>query len=519
MIGLGRAPCDAGVIRAAADTPGCEEHERRWVLVATILGSSLVFIDGSVVNVALPAIQADLHSSVEGAQWVVNAYMLMLAALVLVGGSAGDRFGRRLVFVLGIVVFTAMSIVCGLAPTVPVLVVGRALQGVGGALLVPGSLAIISAAYPARQRSKAIGTWAGFSAITTALGPVLGGWLVDAISWRAIFFINVPLALLTLGATFAGVPESRDPSGNAAVDWPGGLLATLGLGALAFGLTSASSLGWASAVDTALFAGVLGLACFIWHEARAPSPMVPLSVFRSSTFSAVNALTLLLYFAFTGALFLLPFDLIRIQGYSATLAGAAFLPSTLIMGGLSRWSGGLIDRFGAKTPLAVGAIVAAAGIALFAVPGIGGSYWTSFFPAMTVLGLGMAVSVAPLTTTVMGAVEEQHAGTASGINNAISRVAGMLAVAILGAVAVGAFGTALDARLAKLHLDPETRLALEAEVPKLAEATVPSVIQGPERQTLQRALEESFVASFRLTMIVAAGAALTGALCARWVGR
>ena len=474
MIGLGRSPCDEGVILRAADTAGGEERARSWVLVATILGSSLVFIDGSVVNVALPAIQADLDMPVEGAQWVVNAYLLMLGALVLVGGAAGDRFGRRRLFAIGIVLFTAFSVVCGMAPSAPILILGRALQGVGGALLVPGSLAIISAAYPATERAKAIGTWAGFSAITTALGPVLGGWLVDAVSWRAIFFINVPLALMTLGATFAGVPESRDPQSAKAVDWQGGLLATVGLGTLAFGLTSASSLGWASpAVDAALLAGILGLACFVWLETRVPVPMVPLNLFRSPAFSAANALTLLLYFAFSGVMFLLPFDLIRLQGYSATEAGAAFLPATFIMGGLSRWSGGLVDRFGARLPLTIGPIVAAMGIALFAVPGSGASYWTTVLPAMIVLGLGMAISVAPLTTTVMAAVDEQHAGTASGINNAVSRIAGMLAVAILGSVAVGIFGSALDARLAKLPVEPETRLVLEAEVPKLAEATVP----------------------------------------------
>lgn len=519
MIGLGRSPCDEGVIRSAADTAGCAQRARRWVLLATILGSSLVFIDGSVVNVALPAIQADLRMSVEGAQWVVNAYMLMLGALVLVGGAAGDRFGRRRVFAAGVVLFTAFSVLCGMAPGAPVLVAGRALQGLGGALLVPGSLAIISAAFPKAERSKAIGTWAGVSAITAALGPVLGGWLVDALSWRAIFFINVPLALVTLGATLAGVPESRDPS-QGAIDWKGGLLAVLGLASIAFGLTSAASLGWGSAaVDAALVAGVLALGCFLWVETRVPAPMMPLGLFRSPAFSAANALTLALYFAFSGVLFLLPFDLIRIHGYSATLAGAAFLPATLIMGGLSRWSGGLVDRFGAKIPLTIGPIVTALGIALFAIPGIDGSYWRAFLPAMIVLGLGMAVSVAPLTTRVMSAVDEQHAGTASGINNATSRIAGMLAVAVLGSAAVGVFGSALDARLRQLPVEPEIRRALDAEVPRLAEATVPKGIGGAARQTLEQALKESFVDSFRMTMIVAAGLALIGAVCARWMRR
>jgi EmrB/QacA subfamily drug resistance transporter len=517
MIGpAGRAPCDEGVIRAAApDTRGCAERAKPWVLAATILGSSLAFIDGSVVNVALPAIQAELAASVTGAQWVVNAYTLLLGAVMLVGGAAGDRFGRRRVFAAGVALFTAASIGCGRAPNAALLIAARAMQGVGGALLVPSSLAIISAAFPAEERGRAIGTWAGASALTTALGPVLGGWLVDAVSWRAIFFINVPIAAATLGLAFWRVPESRDEAAGGGVDWRGGVLAALGLAAVAYGLTAASDRGWSDpAVVGALVAGAVILTLFIRAEARASAPMMPLGLFRSRAFSGANAMTLLLYFALGGALFFLPFNLIRVQGYSATLAGAAFLPFTLIMGGLSRWSGGLTERYGARGPLTIGPVIAALGFALFALPGIGGSYWTSFFPAMTVLGLGMAVSVAPLTTTVMGAVDERHAGTASGINNAVSRIAGMLAVALLGAIAVGVFGTALDERLVELRAPPELRQALDAEVPKLAEAEVPPQIEGAQRQRVERALDESFVRSFRVAMLVAAGLALLGALCA-----
>lgn len=515
MIGVGRMPCDEGIVRAAAERQGCLEHDRPWVLAATILGSSLAFIDGSVVNVALPAIQADLAASVTGARWVVNAYMLTLGALMLVGGAAGDRFGRRRMFTAGAAVFTVASVGCGLAPGTALLVTARAAQGVGSALLVPSSLAIISAAFPAAERGRAIGTWAGFSALTTALGPVLGGWLVDALSWRAIFFINVPVAAATLTLAFWRVPESRDEASEGGIDWRGGLLVALGLAGVAYGLTAASDVGWTDPrVAGALIAGMLVLALFVRSEARVPSPMLPLGLFRSRAFSGANAMTLLLYFALGGALFFLPFDLIRLQGYSAALAGAAFLPFTLIMGGLSRWSGGLIDRYGARAPLTLGPVVAAAGFALFALPGIGGSYWTSFFPAMVVLGLGMAVSVAPLTTTVMGAVEERHAGAASGVNNAISRIAGMLAVALLGTVAVGVFGAALDARLAERQVPPELRHVLDAQVPKLAEAVVPPQVQGEQRQAIERALDESFLRSFRVVMLVAAGLALLGALCA-----
>ncbi|MGH6811613.1 MAG: MFS transporter, partial [Methylocella sp.] len=427
----------------------------------------------------------------------------------------GDHFGRRRVFALGVAIFTLASIVCGLAPNTAALIAARAAQGVGGALLVPSSLAIISAAFPVDERGKTIGTWAGVSALTTTVGPVLGGWLVDAISWRAIFFINVPIALLTLGLAFWHVPESRDASYNETVDWRGAFLAMLGLAGLAYGLTAASNFGWMSPIVLGVLLGSgLVLASFVWHEARTPSPMMPLGLFRSPAFSGANAMTLLLYFALSGVLFFLPFNLIRIQGYSAALAGAAFLPFTLIMGGLSRWSGGLIHRYGARKPLTLGPVIVAAGAALFALPGIGGSYWTTFFPAMAVLGLGMAVSVAPLTTTVMSAAESQHAGTASGINNAISRIAGMLAVALLGALTVGVFGAALDRRLAELQVSPEIRLALNAEVPKFAEAKVPPQIEGEQRRMLEKVLDESFVRSFRVAMLVAAGLALVSALCA-----
>ncbi|HET6577552.1 MAG TPA: MFS transporter [Gemmatimonadales bacterium] len=515
MIGLDRPPCDQALLRAAAPgTRGCAERARPWVLASAILGSSMAFIDGSVVNVALPAMQADLATSVAGAQWIVNAYQLMLGALILVGGAAGDRFGRRRIFVLGIALFAAASIGCGLAPDVAVLIAARAVQGVGGALLVPSSLALISAAFPQGERGRAIGTWAGFSALTTALGPVLGGWLVDGWSWRPIFFVNVPLALVTLRLALRHVPESRGDAADAPVDWRGGVLAAAGLGALVYGLTAASRLGWTHpGVLGSLLAGALVVGLFLRHEAGAALPMVPLHLFRSAAFSGANAMTFLLYFALGGALFFLPFNLIRIQGYSATLAGAAFLPFTVIMAALSRWSGGLIDRYGARAPLTIGPVVVAAGFALLAVPGLGGSYWTTFFPGMAVLGFGMAVSVAPLTTTVMGAVEDRHAGAASGINNAVARLAGMLAVALLGAVAVGAFGAALDRHLAGMRVSPEVRRAVLAEAPRLAEARLPAV-GAAERAELIRALHQSFVWSFRIIMLVAAALALLSGLCA-----
>jgi len=484
------------------------------VLAATILGSSIAFIDGSVVGVALPAMQADLGTTVRGAQWIVNGYLLMLGALILVGGAAGDRLGRRRIFVAGLTLFAAASVGCGLAPNIGTLVAMRALQGVGGALLVPSSLAIISAAFPEEERGRAIGTWAGFSALTTAFGPVLGGWLVDAWSWRVIFFINVPLAVLAVAISRAHVPESR-AVGAGAVDWRGGLLAIGGLAGFAYGLTAASEHAFTDpAVWGPLGVGVLVSCAFVAHEARSAAPMMPLGLFRSRAFSGTNGMTLLLYFALSGALFFLPFNLIRVQGYSAALAGAALLPFSLIMGGLSRWAGGLVERYGARKPLIVGPLIAAAGLVLLAVPGIGGSYWTTFFPATVVLGFGMTVSVAPLTTTVMSAVDESHAGVASGINNAVARVAGLLAVALLGALAVGAFGAAIDERTAALEVPIEQRRALEEQAPRLAEAAVPPEITGAERDRMARVLDEAFVESFRIVMLVAACFALACTVCA-----
>jgi EmrB/QacA subfamily drug resistance transporter len=482
----------------------CPQRSRPWVLAATILGSSIAFIDSSVVSVALPAMQSDLAASVREAQWIVNSYMLLLGALILIGGAAGDRFGRRRTFLIGLVAFTAASVACGLAPNSVALIAARALQGVGAAMLVPSSLAIISAAFPEKERGRAIGTWAGASALTTALGPVLGGWLTDAWSWRAIFFINVPVAAITVAIALWHMPESHDRTTDR-VDWTGGALAVVGLGCMTYGLTVASEAGWVHwMVIGPLAIGAAVLVAFVWFENRTRSPMMPLQLFRSANFSGANAITLFLYFALSGALFFVPFDLIRIQGYSAMAAGAAFLPFTLIMGSLSRWSGGLIERYGPRRLLTIGPVIVAIGFALCAVPGIGGSYWTTFFAPMIVLGFGMAISVAPLTTTVMQGAEDRYAGVASGVNNATARVAGLLAVALLGSIAVGVFADALDTRLDRLQAAPEVRSALQAEVPKLAEASVPKSIARAEHQVLQRALHESFVRSFRVVCLVAA---------------
>ena len=520
MVNVARPPCDQGVIesmptQAATSSVVAKSKVGTWVLVATILGSSMAFIDGTVVNVALPVLQIDLHATAAEAQWVVEAYALFLAALILVGGSLGDRFGRRRIFVMGVVLFTLASIACGLAPNIQTLIFARAVQGIGGALLTPGSLAIISASFDSASRGRAIGTWSGFTSITAAFGPVLGGWLVEHASWRWVFFLNVPLAVAVLGVTLWRVPESRDAHASQHLDTRGALLATVGLGALVFGLIEWSVLGPGSpVVILALLLGAGALVGFVIEEMRCPEPMMPLDLFRSRTFTGANLLTLLLYAA-TGALtYFVPFNLIRVQGYSATAAGASFLPFILLMFLLSRWSGGLVSRYGSKLPLVVGPVIAAVGFALYALPGIGGSYWTTFFPAVVVLGIGMSIAVAPLTTTVMGAAGQDRAGVASGINNAVARVASLLSIALFGIVIAVVFNAALDSYLAAQHVAPAVQHLLDAQRTNLAGAQVPASVPEPLRSALQRAIAESFLAGFRIVMLACAVLALGSAVAA-----
>ena len=474
----------------------------------------MVFIDGTVVNVALPALQRELGASLADVQWVVESYALFLAALLLVGGAAGDRFGRRRVFALGVASFAVASVWCGLADSVRMLIVARAVQGIGGALLVPGSLAIISASFDEDARGKAIGTWSAATAITMALGPVLGGWLIDHASWRAAFFINVPLAVAVLALTLRHVPESRDTQTQGrALDWPGGSLVTLGLGGVVYALIESPARGWADArIATALVLGVVALAAFIVVEIRHPAPMIPLQLFRSRAFTGANLLTLLLYAALGGGLFFLPLNLIQVQGYSTTAAGAALLPLVVLLALLSRWSGGSIDRYGARLPLVLGPVIAACGFALLAAPGVGGTYWATFFPALVVLGLGMAITVAPLTTTVMNSVATSHAGAASGINNAASRVAGVLAVALFGVVIVPVFDRSLHDRLGGADAAPALIEAIDAQRNKLAAIALPENIDPRSRAAAERAIGEAFVSGFRWVMLVSSVLALAGAL-------
>ena len=425
-------PCAAEVIRSTRGTSACAQRDKAWVLAAAVLGSTMAFVDESVVNVALPTIEADLGTTLAAMQWVINAYTLCMSALLLIGGAAADRFGRRRLFLIGIVTFTLASIACGFAPDIAALVGARAIQGVGAALLIPCSLAIIGAAFNEQERGAAIGIWSGASALAAGAGPLLGGWLVDHLSWRAIFLINPLIAIPTLWIAVRRLPESGDPSAHASLDWRGAVLAFGGLGGLVYGLIAASRLGWQDmTVVASLTAGALLLLGLVLEERRSRAPMMPLRLFGSRSFSGVNLLTLFLYGALGGAFFLLPFLLIQAHGFSATAAGAVYLPFTLVLAVLSRWSGGLVDRFGARRPLIIGPLIAAVGFALLAVVSGEQRYWVYLGP-MIVLGFGMAITVAPLTTTVINSVKERETGVASGINNVVAAVASLLVIAVLG---------------------------------------------------------------------------------------
>ena len=513
-----RLPCDERIIQAGTFAAPCAGNSESWVLAATILGSSMAFIDSTVVNVALPTLQSSLHASVVGVQWVVESYGLFLSALILVGGAAGDSFGRRLIFVLGAGTFGAASIGCGMASNVTQLVAARCAQGIGAAALVPSSLSIISASFDEKKRGQAIGTWSGFTAITMAVGPVLGGWLIERASWHWVFFINVPIAAAVIGISLRYIPESRrSEDQKSQIDWLGALAATVSLAGLVYGFIESAEHGWRQPVVIgSLILGMAALFIFVLVEKRVSEPMLPLQLFRVRSFTGANLLTLLLYAALGVFFFVFPLNLIQIQSYSPTRTGAAMLPMILLMFFLSRWSGGLVRRFGARTPLMIGPLIVAAGFLMFAVPATGGSYWTTFFPAFVVLGLGTAITVAPLTTVVMSSVGPNHAGTASGVNNAVARVAGVLAIAILGGVMVQAFGYKLNDSLRTRDLPVDVLHEIQSNLIKLGALEPPSGLDAGTRAILRSQITQAFLFSFRLIMSVCAGLAVLSAGIAMW---
>ena len=428
------SPCDLNLALATAARP-CRHPAA--TLAATILGSGLAFVDGSVMNVALPALDRDLQPGPDGLAWLINAYLLTLTALILLGGAAGDHYGRRRLFLAGIGLFLAASLVCAAAPTLPIILVGRVAQGIGAAMLMPNSLALLGAGFDGEAKGQAIGTWAGVGALAGAIGPLIGGWLVDAVGWRAIFLLNLPVGLAAAWIAWRFVPESRDSRVDARLDLPGALLGAVALALCTFALTAAAKPG----ADEALLigAGVVGfglLAAFGWLELkRGENALMPLFLMRNATFLGVTLLTLLLYAALGGLIVLLPFVLITTEGYSAVQAGAAMLPVPILIGVGSRLMGRIATRIGSRLPMGLGALIVAVGLTLYLrVGGSDASYWREVLPATLVVALGMAVCVAPLTTTVMSSVDADHVGAASGFNSAVARMGGLIATALLGFV-------------------------------------------------------------------------------------
>jgi len=511
---------------ATADTQqfsnGVSEGTGRWVLVATILASSMAFIDGTALNVALPAIQADLNATGRDLLWIVNAYLLMLASLLLVGGALGDRFGRRRVFSLGIALFTAASVACGLAPSPGFLIGARAVQGVGGALMVPGSLSIITATFPTNRRGAAIGTWSAFTTITTVIGPALGGLLADIGLWRGVFFINAPLGVFALWATLNHVPETRDETLRGPLDIAGAVLIVAGLAGLTYAFTTAGDLSLQNAITDplvvgALVLGVLALVAALFVESRAPNALMPPRLFASRTFAGANLLTFFLYAALNAVSVFLPLNLVQAQGYREAIAGLTFLPFTLMLAALSRWAGGLVERVGPRLPLTVGPLICTVALFLMGLPGLTGGpadYWRTYFPAILVLGIGMGVTVAPLTTTVMSALDGRHAGTASGINNAISRIGGVLAIAIFGAIMLLVFQSALAGRLAPLDLPEGVQAAMMERAGDLGNTRPPDGLPAAVTAQVGTAVNGAFVSAYRVVAFVSAGMALLSALLA-----
>ena len=490
-----------------------------WVLAATIIASSMAFIDMSVVNVALPVLQRSIGASFAEAQWVVEAYVLLLSALTLLGGTMGDIYGRRLIFGIGILIFALASAACGLATTPAILILARVAQGIGGALMVPGSLALIAALIPQDRRGKAIGLWSACTGVMVAAAPALGGWLVHALSWRWVFLINLPLAVLALAILAARVPESR-AGGGRGLDLPGATLATLGLGGLTLGLIEAGRHSFLSPpAGIPILLGLLALGLFLFVEARSDEPMIPLSLFRLPVFAGVQAYTFLLWAALQGALFFVPFRLMQVQGFGPLQAGGALLPCVVVISILSRWAGGLADRWGAQRPLVAGSIVAGLGYLLLALPSATTPYWLGVLPALMVVGLGMGTCVAPVTVVAMSCAGADHVGMASAINNMVARTGGLLAIALFGLVLAERFNISLDRAVTALAIPADVVHALASERAKLAGAELPAGLPSDQRETLEAAIFAAFVQGYRWVMVMAATLAFVSTFVAlAWLG-
>jgi EmrB/QacA subfamily drug resistance transporter len=491
---------------------------RRWVLAATVLAVSMPFIDATALNVALPALQADLDADAVQLLWVVNAYALFLTSLLLLGGAAGDRYGRRRLLTIGIAIFAGASAACGMSPTAEALIIARTVQGIGSALVLPGSLALLAASFPAAQRGKAVGTWSALSVVATALGPILGGFLARSGLWRGVFFINLPIAVAAVAVLALCVPESRAAHANARLDYAGAAAATFGLFGVNYALLEAPTHGWADpAILLALAGGILALMLFVLIEARTAQPLLPLGLLRSRTLCGALLLILCVHGGFHALTLCLPLNLIQAQGYDAVVAGLAQLPVLIVLVVLAPGAGALADRRGPRLPLILGPLLTGAGFALFVLPGVTrgpADYWTNYLPALAAVGVGQALTIVPLSTTILAAAPADDPGLASGINSTTSRLAGLLAVSLVGVVMVPTFERSLALHAAAMGLPVEVRQELEAQALQLGNTHVSSGVSAAERGVADAAVKAALVDGFRLVVALAAGLAWLGAVIA-----
>ncbi|MET3980076.1 EmrB/QacA subfamily drug resistance transporter [Mucilaginibacter sp. UYP25] len=490
----------------------------KWIMVSSIMASAMAFIDSTALNVILPSLQKSLNASGTDLFWILNAYLLMLAALILMGGSLGDRLGRKKVFMVGIFIFILGSAACGFAPGVTLLIVFRMMQGIGGALMIPGSLSLISSSINPKERGKAIGTWSAFTTVVTMGGPVLGGTFGDAGLWRYIFFINIPIGIIALIILAKNVNEIKDDNSKQGLDFAGAIAIALGLAAVTFGFLRIPAVGlhnWQ--VYTSLGGGLMLLIAFVFIEKKSKYPMMPLQLFANLTFSGANLLTFFLYAGLGAGMLFLGLNMVQVQGYSQLQSGLTFLPFTVLMITIARFAGALADKHGPRLLLIGGPAAAGAGLLIlsFVKQTAGPSdYWTTFFPGILVFGLGMSFTVAPLTAAVMGSVSDHFSGAASGVNNALTRIANVFANAILGALAVLFFSGALQGQLKNGKLNDKQRRVIEQQSVNLGNAKVPYGFEVKDKAAIEKAYKNSFIAAYGNIMRIAAGLGFLGALMA-----
>ena len=487
----------------------------RWIMVSVILASAMAFIDGSALNVALPSLQKELHASGPELFWVLNSYLLMLAALILTGGSLGDKLGRKKVFMTGIAIFIIGSTSCGFAPTVSYLIAFRALQGIGGALMIPGSLSIITNSFE-KEKGKAIGTWSAATTLVTVGGPILGGALADAGLWRGIFFINVPIGIASLIILWFKVPESRDEQSSHSIDYYGAIAIVAGLALLTYGFLKIPETGFNNpSVYLSLSVGFLALILYIFIEKKSAHPMMPLQLFKNKTFTGANLLTFFVYAGLFGGMLFLTLNMVQIQGYSQLQAGLTFLPFTILIILFSRWSGTLTDKYGPRRFLIGGPLLVSIGLFMLSfIETTNGpsDYWTTYFPGILIFGLGMSFTVTPLTTTVMGALPNHYSGTASGINNAISRISNVFTNAIVGALAIVFFTGYLTYETETMPLQQNVKTGIIAQAANLGDARVPTNIPPGNKKEVAQLYKDGFIDAYVRIMRISAGLALVGAV-------